>query len=97
MTPSLNPIQLRSLGWDILPGDNHENELLRGECLIALAKLGDEITSEEAMRRFDVFLEDKSTPLLPPDTRKAVYTAVMKSVSPTNIHGLESLLKIYRD
>jgi len=44
--------------------------LLRGTLLTALAELGHEATINEAVRRFHVFLEDRETPLLPPDVRK---------------------------
>lgn len=46
--------------------------MLRGEILTALAMLGHKETLSEASRRFDAFLKDRNTPLLPPDTRKVV-------------------------
>lgn len=44
--------------------------MLRGEILAALAMLGNDETLNEASRRFHAFLEDRNTPLLPPDLRK---------------------------
>jgi puromycin-sensitive aminopeptidase len=71
--------------------------LLRGTLLTALAELGHEATINEAVRRFNVFLEDRETPLLPPDVRKAAYVALMQTVNKSNKTGYESLLKIYRE
>ena len=44
--------------------------MLRGEVLTALAKFGHDKTRDEAVRRFDAFLNDRNTSLLPPDTRQ---------------------------
>lgn len=44
--------------------------MLRGEVLTALASFGHDLTLNEACRRFHVFLDDRNTPLLPPDIRK---------------------------
>lgn len=38
--------------------------------MTALAVLGHDLTLEEGSKRFQAFLEDRNTPLLPPDTRK---------------------------
>lgn len=46
--------------------------MLRGEILAALAMFGHEPTLDEASRRFQVFLDDRNTPLLPPDIKKVV-------------------------
>ncbi|CAO2165095.1 unnamed protein product [Urochloa humidicola] len=62
----------QKLGWDAKSGEGHLNALLRGSTLLtALAELGHEATINEAVRRFNVYLEDRETPLLPPDVRKA--------------------------
>lgn len=50
--------------------------MLRGELLVALAELGHDITQNEASRRFSLFLDDRNTSLLPPDTRKVEYIDV---------------------
>ncbi|KAI7997681.1 Aminopeptidase M1 [Camellia lanceoleosa] len=71
--------------------------MLRGELLTALAQFGHGITQNEARRRFDAFLNDKNTPPLPPDIRKAAYVAVMRNVSTSNRLGYELLLKVYRE
>lgn len=60
----------RRVGWDAKSGEGHLNALLRGTLLSALAELGHQATIDEAVRRFNVFLEDRETPLLPPDVRK---------------------------
>ena len=44
--------------------------MLRGELLAALAQFGHEKTINEAIRRFHIFLNDRITSVLPPDTRK---------------------------
>ncbi|AQK70568.1 Aminopeptidase M1 [Zea mays] len=92
----LEPFALK-LGWDAKSDEGHLNALLRGTLLTALAELGHEATINEAVRRFNVFLEDRETPLLPPDVRKAAYVALMQTVSKSNKTGYESLLRIYRE
>jgi puromycin-sensitive aminopeptidase len=85
------------LGWDPKQGEGHLDAMLRGEILTALAHFGHDVTQHEATRRFDAFLNDRHTPLLPPDTRKAAYVAVMQNVSISNRSGYEALLRIYRE
>ncbi|CAL5350452.1 unnamed protein product [Camellia sinensis] len=85
------------LGWDPKQGESHLDAMLRGELLTALAQFGHDVTQNEARRRFDAFLNDKNTPLLPPDIRKAAYVAVMQNVSTSNRSGYELLLKVYRE
>lgn len=46
--------------------------MLRGEILTALAQFGHDVTQHEARGRFDAFLNDRHTPLLPPDTRRVL-------------------------
>lgn len=87
----------QKLGWETRDGESHLDVMLRGELLTALAKFGHEETRKEAARRFDAFLNDRNTPLLPPDIRKAAYTAVMQSVTISNRSGYDSLLRIYRE
>ncbi|XP_068647529.1 aminopeptidase M1-like [Aristolochia californica] len=86
-----------TLGWDAVSGENHLNALLRGEVLTALARLDHDKTQKEAQRRFHVFLNDRNTSLLPADTKKAAYIAVMRSASPTNRSDFDSLLNVYRE
>jgi puromycin-sensitive aminopeptidase len=85
------------LGWDPKQGESHLDAMLRGELLSALAIFGHDLTLEEATKRFNVFLNDRNTPLLPPDIRRAAYVAVMQQVSATNRSGFDSLLRIYRE
>ncbi|GLT85576.1 hypothetical protein SLE2022_037630 [Rubroshorea leprosula] len=85
------------LGWESKKGESHLDALLRGEILTALAELEDDETLTEASRRFQVYLNDRNTPLLPPDTRKAAYVAIMQEVSTSNRSGFESLLRVYRE
>lgn len=85
------------LGWDPKQGESHLDALLRGEILTALAVYGHDPTLNEASRRFHAFLDDRNTPLLPPDIRKAAYVAVMQRVSTSNRLGYESLLRVYRE
>jgi len=47
--------------------------MLRGEVLTALAVFGHDETLKEAVRRFDAFLADRNTPLLPPDIRRVCF------------------------
>ncbi|XP_073014330.1 aminopeptidase M1-B-like [Typha latifolia] len=85
------------LGWDPKDGESHLDVMLRADILTALVKLGHNNTVHEALRRLEAFLNDSSTFLLPPDTRKAAYLAVMQTVSTSNRSGYESLLRIYRE
>ncbi|KAL8537471.1 hypothetical protein ACS0TY_012555 [Phlomoides rotata] len=85
------------LGWDPKEGESHLDSMLRGELLTALASFGHEETLSEANRRFGIFLDDRNTPVLPPDLRKAVYVAVAVSMSNANRSGYDSLLRIYRE
>uniref|UniRef100_A0A7I4BPT3 Aminopeptidase n=1 Tax=Physcomitrium patens TaxID=3218 RepID=A0A7I4BPT3_PHYPA len=85
------------LGWEARPDEGHLDSMLRGELLSALVFFGHEDTINEAKRRFEAFLKDRESPLLPADTRKVAYTAVMQSVKSSDKTGYESLLKIYRE
>lgn len=60
----------RKLGWDARKGESHLDVMLRGELLVALAQFGHKKTINEATRRFHIFLNDRITSVLPPDTRK---------------------------
>ncbi|KAM1021915.1 hypothetical protein ACFX2J_042746 [Malus domestica] len=85
------------LGWQPKPGESHLDAMLRGEILTALAVFGHELTLDEASRRFHAFIEDRNTPLLPPDIRKAAYVAVMQRTSVSDRSGYESLVRVYRE
>ncbi|XP_030944374.1 aminopeptidase M1-like isoform X2 [Quercus lobata] len=85
------------LGWEPKTGESHLDAMLRGEVLTALAVFGHDLTLKEASRRFCAFLDDRNTPLLHPDIRKAAYVAVMRKVSTSNRFGYESLLRVYRE
>eukprot|EP00253_Pinus_taeda_P017463 PITA_17463 len=87
----------RKLGWEPIPGESHLNTMLRGQILVVLAQFGHEETKVEARRRFNVFLNDRSTTILPADIRKAAYIAVMQNVTTSNKSGYESLLRIFRE
>ncbi|KAF8388770.1 hypothetical protein HHK36_025450 [Tetracentron sinense] len=87
----------RKLGWEPGQSESHLDAMLRGELLTALAVFGHDITQNEAIRRFHAFLNDRNTALLPPDTRKAAYVAVMQTVRTSNRSGYESLLRVYRE
>lgn len=62
----------RRLGWEAVPGEGHLDSMLRGELLSALVSFGHEETVIEAKRRFEAFLVDRDTPLLPADIRKVI-------------------------
>ncbi|CAI9784919.1 unnamed protein product [Fraxinus pennsylvanica] len=86
-----------TLGWDPKQGEGHLDAMLRGEVLTALVSFGHETTLNEANRRFHIFLEDRNTPVLPPDLRKTVYVAIMQNVSKSNRSGYDSVLRVYRE
>ncbi|KAG2249955.1 hypothetical protein Bca52824_089583 [Brassica carinata] len=77
--------------------ESHLDAMLRGEVLTALAAFGHDETLNEAIRRFDAFLADRNTSLLPPDLRRAAYVAVMQRANKSDKSGYESLLKVYRE
>ncbi|XP_043718554.1 aminopeptidase M1 [Telopea speciosissima] len=85
------------LGWEPKQGESHLDAMLRGEVLTALSEFGHDATQKEGVRRFQAFLDDRNTPLLPPDIRKAAYVSVMQNVSMSNRSGFESLLRVYRE
>ncbi|EOY27183.1 Aminopeptidase M1, putative [Theobroma cacao] len=85
------------LGWESAHGENHLNVLMRGEVFMALAALDHVKTHDEAMQRFQAFLDDRGTLLLSADTKRAAYIAVMRNANATSRDGFESLLKIYRE
>ncbi|XP_026450343.1 aminopeptidase M1-like [Papaver somniferum] len=85
------------LGWEPRQGESHLDAMLRGEILTALAIFGHDLTLNEAVRRFRAFVDDRNSPLLPPDSRKAAYVAVMQTVTASNRWGYDALLKIYRE
>ncbi|KAK4395093.1 Aminopeptidase M1 [Sesamum angolense] len=88
----------RKLGWDATPGESQLNALIREEVLTALACFDHPPTKVEAIKRFQVYLEDRNTSLLPVDTRKqAAYIAVMRNASSSDRTGLHCLQKIYRE
>lgn len=60
----------RNLGWDKIPEESHLNTMLREAVLMALVTLDHEETVKEGIRRFQKFLDEKDTPLLPPDMRR---------------------------
>lgn len=62
----------RKLGWDPKQGESHLDAMLRGEVLTALALLGHDKTLNEANKRFNAFVKDRASPLLPPDIRKVI-------------------------
>ncbi|KAI4990858.1 hypothetical protein ZWY2020_039229 [Hordeum vulgare] len=85
------------LGWDPKKGESHLDVMLRPVLLTALVHLGHGKTINEGVRRFNIFTHDRNTPLLPPDTRKAAYLAVMQNVSSSNRSGYDALRKIYKE
>ncbi|EEF46103.1 puromycin-sensitive aminopeptidase, putative [Ricinus communis] len=85
------------VGWDPKQDESHLDAMLRGEIWTALAVFGHDPTLDEGIRRFYAFVDDRDTPLLPPDIRKAAYVAVMQRVSTSNRSGYDSLLRVYRE
>ncbi|CAN6204269.1 unnamed protein product [Urochloa humidicola] len=93
-----------NLGWDQKDVESHLDAMLRPPVLLvnfkkkkdALVKLGHDKTIDEGARRFRIFIHDRNTSLLPPDTRKAANRAVMWNVTSSNRSGYDDLLKVYR-
>ncbi|RXH72632.1 hypothetical protein DVH24_012316 [Malus domestica] len=95
--PDLLDLINQKLGWEPKPGESHLDAKFREEVLIALAVFGHGPTINEASRRFHEFLDDRNTPLLHPDIRKAVYVAVMQRMNMSDRWGYEYLLRVYRE
>jgi puromycin-sensitive aminopeptidase len=70
--------------------------MLRGELLSALVSFGHEETIAEAKLRFEAFLEDRDTPLLPADIRKVIKPSLALVDSRCN-YDHQSLLMIFID
>ncbi|OEL15600.1 Aminopeptidase M1-C [Dichanthelium oligosanthes] len=87
----------RKLGWDPKKSESHLDALLRPVLLVALVKLGHDKTIDEGVRRFGIFVHDRNTSLLPPDTRKAAYLAAMQNVTSSYRSAYNDLLKVYRE
>jgi len=87
----------RKLGWDPKNSENHLDALLRPVLLVALVKLGHDKTIDEGVRRFGIFVHDRNTSLLPPNTRKAAYLAAMQNVTTSYRSAYNDLLKVYRE
>ncbi|XP_078150268.1 aminopeptidase M1-B-like isoform X1 [Carex rostrata] len=85
------------LGWDVKEGESHLDTMLRAELLMALVRLGNKSTVDEGIRRFAIFINDRNSSVLLPDTRKAAYVAVMQHCTVSDKSGYESLLKIYQE
>ncbi|XP_047051404.1 aminopeptidase M1-C-like [Lolium rigidum] len=85
------------LGWDPKNGESHLDVMLRPMLLLALVQLGHGKTINEGDRRFNIFIRDRNTSLLPPDTRKVAYLAVMHNVSSSNRSGYDALRKLYKE
>lgn len=85
------------LGWEMKEGESHLNAMLRGEVLSALISFEFEEAVTEANRRFYAFLQDRGTPLLPPDIRSAAFKAVMRKASSADRGGYDALLQVYRE
>ncbi|GFY97179.1 aminopeptidase M1 [Actinidia rufa] len=86
-----------NLGWEPIQGENHLSSMMREVVLVALVNFGHARTIDEAMKRFQEYLGDQSTTLLPVDCRKAAYVAVMRNSNTSNRNGFKSLLNVYKE
>lgn len=59
----------RRLGWNSKSGEDHSSSLLRGEVFQALSAFDHDETQQEALRRFQIWLDDSNTSLLSANTR----------------------------
>ncbi|OIW17111.1 hypothetical protein TanjilG_26766 [Lupinus angustifolius] len=84
------------LGWDSISGEDHTISLLRGEVFQALAIFDHDKTQKEAIRRFQISLDDSNTTQLSANTRRAAYISVIRNTTTESRTGLESLLSLYR-
>lgn len=78
-----------SLGWQAKPGESPLDVSLRGSLISFLGKIGDAQVSQEAKRRFDLFLKNPAT--LGGDLRTQVFRIVGRaadSATYTQLHEL---------
>ncbi|MCO5582726.1 hypothetical protein L7F22_036625 [Adiantum nelumboides] len=85
------------LGWEVKERESHLDAMLRGEVLAALIAFDYEEVVKEALRRFDAYLQDRGTSLLPPDIRSAAFKAVMRKATSADRRGYDALLQVYRE
>ncbi|ONM04759.1 Aminopeptidase M1 [Zea mays] len=90
-------LSISKITVDATPDLNKDIKQLLINLLLPAVILGHNETINEGVRRFHIFFEDGKTSLLPPDTRKAAYLAVMRTVSTSSRSGFDALLKIYRE
>ncbi|KAH7430122.1 hypothetical protein KP509_09G084800 [Ceratopteris richardii] len=84
------------LGWDVKDGESHLDTMLRGNVLVALINCGHEDVIAEAMNRFECYLKDRDTSLLPADIRSATFHAVMQKTTSLDRKPYDDLLELYR-
>ncbi|XP_074565091.1 aminopeptidase M1-B-like [Curcuma longa] len=85
------------LGWDAKKNESELDVLLRRQIFVTLVLLGHEKTINEAIEHLQPFLSNRSTIVLSPDIKRAVYVSIMQRVNTTNRSGYEFLLKLYRE
>ena len=89
-------ILCRRLGWEAASDEGHLDSMLRGELLSALVSFGHEETVNEAKRRFEAFLEDRDTPLLPADIRKVInHHLLLLTAGAIILYGHQTLPMIF--
>eukprot|EP00899_Mesostigma_viride_P023012 jgi/Mesvir1/3896/Mv19842-RA.1 len=85
------------VGWEAKEGEGHLQALTRSLLLEALVSLGDAEYIAEGIRRFNGFLADQTSPLLPADLRKAAYLAVHAGKRGGSASAaLDTLVALYR-
>jgi len=83
------------LGWDAKPGESPQIQELRREAIEALAYAGDPRIVAEAKRRFERFINDRSS--LSPDDQGVVLSIVAMNADQTTFDQLHAIAKSAKD
>lgn len=83
------------VGWDTKEGEGHLTALLRTLVLSAAGKYGHAGTIAEAKKRFERFLDDRSS--LAADLRSVVYRICLANAPEGDSSVYESVLRIFRE
>ena len=85
----------RQLGWDVAAGDTPDIQKLRRSLLIDLGVWGDPDVVNEARRRFDAFVKDRSA--LDPEQQSIVLPIVAHSADAATFEQLHVIAKDAKD
>lgn len=94
LTQLIQPIYSR-LGWTVVPGESHNNTMLRPIIINALGRCGFPDVVEESLRRFNRHYEcfGDGVHALPADIRSSVYATVLRHGDGSYLGKMMNLLR----